>query len=119
VLAKKGDKNFRRGMDYEAAQRWDKAPEYTLAVAADPSNMEYQMHFAGQVLNASQLSCSKARRWQSSANLGSLQRFFSGLRLRPENELADQKWEMLYRAECEGRKPTNTKRSREAARKLV
>jgi general secretion pathway protein D len=43
---KKGDKNFKRGMELEAAQQWDKAAqEFTLAVAADPSNMEYQMHF--------------------------------------------------------------------------
>ena len=27
ALAKKGDKNFRRGMDYELAQQWDKAAQ--------------------------------------------------------------------------------------------
>ena len=38
AFAKKGDKNFKRGMDYEKAQQWDKAAqEYTLALAADPS----------------------------------------------------------------------------------
>ena len=41
AFAKKGDKNFKRGMQYELAQQWDKAAqEFTLAVAADPSNME-------------------------------------------------------------------------------
>ena len=40
AFAKKGDKNFKRGMQYELAQQWDKAAqEFTLAVAADPSNM--------------------------------------------------------------------------------
>src|SRR5688500_19466927 len=46
ALAKKGDKNFKRGMQYENAQQWEKAAqEFTLAVAADTSNMEYQLHF--------------------------------------------------------------------------
>ena len=55
VFGKKGDKNFKRGMDYEAAQQWDKAAqEYTLAVAADPSNMEYQLHFRRASFNDSQ-----------------------------------------------------------------
>jgi len=41
VLAKKGDKHFKQGLQYEAAQHWEKAAqELTLAVAADPSNME-------------------------------------------------------------------------------
>ena len=32
VFAKKGEKNFKRGMDYEAQQQWDKAAqEFTLA----------------------------------------------------------------------------------------
>src|SRR5712691_11768274 len=40
ALAKKGDKNFKEGMRYEAAQQWERAAqEFTLAVAADPSNL--------------------------------------------------------------------------------
>jgi hypothetical protein len=27
AFAKKGDKNFKRGMDYEKAQQWDKAAQ--------------------------------------------------------------------------------------------
>src|SRR6266508_5303923 len=55
ALAKKGDKNFKKGMQYEAAQQWEKAAqEFTLAVAADPSNMEYQLHFRRASFNASQ-----------------------------------------------------------------
>ena len=54
AFAKKGDKNFKRGMDYEQKQQWDKAAqEFTLAVAADPSNMEYQLHFRRASFNAS------------------------------------------------------------------
>lgn len=55
ALAKKGDKNFKRGMQYENSQQWEKAAqEFTLAVAADPSNMEYQLHFRRAAFNASQ-----------------------------------------------------------------
>src|SRR5678810_1205420 len=55
AFGKKGDKNFKRGMQYESAQQWDKAAqEFTLAVAADPSNMEYQLHFRRASFNASQ-----------------------------------------------------------------
>ena len=59
---KKGDKNFKRGMDYEQQQQWDKAAqEFTLAVAADPSNMEYQLHFRRASFNASQTYMQQGR----------------------------------------------------------
>src|SRR4051794_20433851 len=62
AFAKKGEKNFRHGMDLENAQQWDKAAqEFTLAVAADPSNMEYQMHFRRASFNASQTYMQQGR----------------------------------------------------------
>ena len=62
AFAKKGDKNFKRGMDYERSQQWDKAAqEFTLAVAADPSNMEYQLHFRRASFNASQTYMQQGR----------------------------------------------------------
>ncbi len=55
VFAKKGEKNFKAGMKYEAALQWERAAqEFTLAVAADPSNLEYQLHFRRACFNASQ-----------------------------------------------------------------
>ncbi|MEP6718341.1 MAG: secretin N-terminal domain-containing protein [bacterium] len=55
ALAKKGEKNFKQGMQFENAQQWEKAAqEFTLAVAADPSNLEYQLHFRRSSFNASQ-----------------------------------------------------------------
>jgi general secretion pathway protein D len=55
AFAKKGDKYFKDGMRYEANQQWEKAAqEFTLAVAADPSNLEYQLHFRRASFNASQ-----------------------------------------------------------------
>src|ERR1044071_8448743 len=62
VLAKKGEKNFRRGMQYETAQQWEKAAqEFALAVAASPSDTEYQLHYRRAVFNASQMFMTKGK----------------------------------------------------------
>jgi Tfp pilus assembly protein PilF len=62
AFAKKGEKNFKRGIDYERSQQWDKAAqEFTLAVAADPSNVEYQLHFRRASFNASQTYMQQGR----------------------------------------------------------
>src|ERR1051326_7989833 len=62
AFARKGDKSFRRGSDEERKQQWDKAAqEYPLAVAADPSNMEYQLHFRRASFNASQTYMQQGR----------------------------------------------------------
>jgi general secretion pathway protein D len=52
--AKSGKKNFREGMKYEESQQWDLAvPEFTLAVAAEPSSTEYRLHLLRAKQNAS------------------------------------------------------------------
>jgi len=63
VLAKKkGEKSFKRGLEHEAAQQWDKAAqEFALAVAALPSDPEYQLHYRRSIFNASQLFMQKGR----------------------------------------------------------
>ncbi|MBC7911180.1 MAG: hypothetical protein H7Y30_11800 [Pyrinomonadaceae bacterium] len=56
AFAKKGEKNFKRGQQHEASEQWDKAAqEYALAVAADPSDTQYQLHYRRAVFNASQM----------------------------------------------------------------
>ena len=56
LAKKKGEKNFKQGIQYEASQQWDRAAqEFSLAVAADPSNMEYQLHYRRSLFNASQM----------------------------------------------------------------
>lgn len=58
----KGDKNFKQGMKYEQAQQWDRAAqEFALAVAANPSHMEYQLHYRRALFNASQMYMIKGR----------------------------------------------------------
>src|SRR5258706_2620019 len=55
ALGKKGKDNFNRGLKYEEAQQWEKAAqEFTLAVAADPSDGGYQLHYRRAIFNASQ-----------------------------------------------------------------
>lgn len=63
VLAKKkGEKSFKRGLEHEMAQQWDKAAqEFALAVAALPSDPEYQLHYRRSIFNASQLFMQKGR----------------------------------------------------------
>ncbi len=115
ALAKKGDKNFRRGMDYEAAQRWDKAAqEYTLAVAADPSNMEYQLHFRRASFNASQTFMQQGRALAEQRDfVGAYNAFRQAYGYDPVNELAVSEMErMLYLQNVKEGKPTNTNGSR-------
>ncbi|HVF86832.1 MAG TPA: secretin N-terminal domain-containing protein [Pyrinomonadaceae bacterium] len=63
VLAKKkGEKNYNRGLEHEAAQQWEKAAqEFALAIAALPSDVEYQIHYRRSVFNASQSFMQKGR----------------------------------------------------------
>ena len=49
-----GKKYFKEGMQYAQAKRWDKAAErLALAVAEEPSNIEYQLHWRLALVNAS------------------------------------------------------------------
>src|ERR1700730_18392562 len=55
AFGKKGKDHFDKGMKYEQAQQWEKAAqEFTLALAADPANRDYQLHYRGAIFNASQ-----------------------------------------------------------------
>ncbi|MBK9706532.1 MAG: hypothetical protein IPO77_05910 [Acidobacteria bacterium] len=43
---KSGKKNFKEGMKYEESQQWDTAAQqFALAVAAEPNNPEYRLHY--------------------------------------------------------------------------
>jgi len=99
ALAKKGEKNYSRGLEYERAQQWEKAAEeFALAVAAAPSETEYQLHYRRSVFNASQLYMQKgdelARRGEYAA---AYQCFRLAHELDPVNGLAAQEMERVLR----------------------
>src|SRR4030095_11918294 len=119
VMAKKGEKNFKRGMDFEAAQKWDKAAqEYTLAVAADPSNMEYQLHFRRASFNASQTYMQQGRSLAEQGDFGGAYNAFrQAYGYDPVNELAVSEMERVLRLQAvkEGRsRPGSTSDSQDS-----
>src|SRR6476646_8643939 len=111
AFAKKGDKNFKRGMDYERAQQWDKAAqEYTLAVAADPSNMEFQLHFRRASFNASQTYMQQGRSLAERGDyVGAYNAFRQAYGYDSVNELAVSEMERMLRLQAvkEGKAPAS------------
>jgi len=102
AFGRKGDKNFKRGMDYERAQQWDKAAqEFTLAVAADPSNMEYQLHFRRASFNASQTYMQQGRSLAERGDfVGAYNAFRQAYGYDPVNELAVSEMERMLRLQA-------------------
>lgn len=90
ALAKKGEKNFKQGMQFENAQQWEKAAqEFTLAVAADPSNLEYQLHFRRSSFNASQSFMQQGRALAEQRDfVGAYNAFRQAYGYDPVNQLA-------------------------------
>jgi general secretion pathway protein D len=111
AFAKKGEKNFKRGMDYERAQQWDKAAqEFTLAVAADPSNMEFQLHFRRASFNASQTYMQQGRSLAERGDyVGAYNAFRQAYGYDAVNELAVSEMERMLRLQAvkEGRTPSS------------
>ncbi len=51
---KNGKKNFRQGLKYEDSEQWDMAAqEFALAIAAEPTNPEYRLHYFRSLQGAS------------------------------------------------------------------
>src|SRR5688572_2761138 len=111
AFGKKGEKNFKRGMQFEEAQQWDKAAqEFTLAVAADPSNMEYQLHFRRASFNASQTYMQQGRSLAERGDfVGAYNAFRQAYGYDPVNELAVSEMERMLRMQAvkEGRAAPN------------
>src|ERR671938_1609291 len=104
VLAKKGEKNYKQGLKYEAAQQWDKAAqEFTLAVAADPSSAEYQLHYRRAVFNASQMYMQQGRALAEQRDyVGAYNSFRQAFGYDPVNQLAVSEMERMLRLQREG-----------------
>ncbi|MEP6920996.1 MAG: secretin N-terminal domain-containing protein [bacterium] len=99
AFAKKGDKNFKRGMQFEAAQQWEKAAqEFTLAVASDPANVDYQLHFRRASFNASQAYMQQGRALAEQQDfIGAYNAFRQAYGYDPVNELAVSEMERMLR----------------------
>jgi general secretion pathway protein D len=103
VALAKGDKNFKQGLKYEQAQQWDKAAqEYALAVAANPSHMEYQLHYRRALFNASQMYMVKGRSLAEQLDYaGGYNAFRQAYAYDPVNELALSEMERMLRLQRE------------------
>jgi len=99
AFAKKGDKHFKAGMTYEANQQWEQAAqEFTLAVAEDPANSEYQLHFRRASFNASQSYMQQGRSLSEQRDfVGGYNAFRQAYGYDPVNELAVSEMERMLR----------------------
>jgi general secretion pathway protein D len=102
TFAKKGDAHFKKGMEYEAAQQWEKAAqEFTLAVAANPANTEYQLHFRRATFNASQAFMSQGRALAERRDyVGAYNAFRQAYGYDPVNQLAVSEMERMLRLQA-------------------
>jgi general secretion pathway protein D len=101
ALAKKGRNHFNRGMDYERAQQWEKAAyEFTRALAEDPRNIDYQLHYRRAIFNASQAYMQQGRALAEQRDyVGAYNAFRQAFGYDPVNQLAVSEMERMLRLE--------------------
>src|SRR5438094_7273820 len=101
ALGKKGKDHFNRGMKFEQAQQWEKAAqEFTLAMAADPSNVDYQLHYRRACFNASQTFMQQGRSLAEQRDyVGAYNAFRQAFGYDPVNQLAVSEMERMLRLE--------------------
>src|SRR5215212_9306382 len=113
VLAKKGEKNFRQGLDYEKAQQWEKAAqEFALALATSPSDTEYLLHYRRAVFNASQVFMLKGKAlFEQGDFFGAYNAYRQAYGLDPVNDLAAQEMDHMLRLQREKEGTANPRTS--------
>src|SRR5438876_8575886 len=96
---KKGKDHFDRGMKLENALQWEKAAqEFTLALAADPHNVDYQLHYRRAVFNASQSFMQQGRSLAEQRDyVGAYNAFRQAFGYDPVNQLAVSEMERMLR----------------------
>src|SRR5919107_912780 len=114
VLAKKGEKNFKRGVEHEKAQQWERAAqEFALAVAANPSEMEFQLHYRRALFNASQKFMEQGRTLSEQGDYrGAYNAYRQAYGYDPVNELAVAEMERVLRLQREREGATGNGHSR-------
>jgi general secretion pathway protein D len=110
ALGRKGKDHFNRGLKYELAQQWEKAAqEFILAVAADPSDAEYQLHYRRAIFNASQSFMQQGRSLAEQRDyIGAYNAFRQAFGYDPVNQLAVSEMERMLRLQevKEGKTPS-------------
>ncbi len=94
-----GKKHFNKGMKHEVAEEWDKAvEEFALAVADNPKNPEYRLHYVRALFNASQMYMKKGRMQADQKDYaGAYISFRKAYAYDPVNELAKSEMERMLR----------------------
>src|SRR2546425_3435251 len=109
AFGKKGKDHFDRGMKAEQNQQWEQAAqEFTLALAADASNVDYRLHYQRAIFNASQMFMQKGRSLAEQRDyVGAYNAFRQALGYDPVNQLAVSEMERMLRLQevKEGRSP--------------
>lgn len=110
VLAKDGKKFFKEGMKAEVAEDWDKAAEqFALAIAENPRNPEYRLHYTRALFNASQMYVRKGNSLANEKDFkGAYEAFRRAYAYDPTNELAKAEMERmarLYKETIDGKNP--------------
>ncbi|HZH34933.1 MAG TPA: secretin N-terminal domain-containing protein [Pyrinomonadaceae bacterium] len=99
AAGKKGEKNFKQGMKHEVSEQWDKAAEeFALAVAANPANAEYRLHYIRALFNASQMMMKRGRNFAELKDyVSAYNAFRQAYGYDPVNELARSEMERMVR----------------------
>lgn len=94
-----GKKFFKEGMKAEYAEQWDLAVEkFSLAVADDPRNPEYRLHYARALFNASQMFMKKGTAQANDKDYaGAYVSFRKAYGYDPVNELAKAEMARMVR----------------------
>src|ERR1043166_8309683 len=99
AFARKGKEHFNKGMSYEKAEQWEKAAhEFTLAIAEDPSNVDFQLHYRRAIFNASQMFMQQGRSLAEQQDyVGAYNAFRQAFGYDPVNQLAVSEMERMLR----------------------
>ncbi|HEX9960953.1 MAG TPA: STN domain-containing protein, partial [Pyrinomonadaceae bacterium] len=94
-----GKKHFKEGMKAEVAEQWDKAvEEFALAIAENPKNAEYRLHYTRALFNASQMYMKRGNSLAEEKDYaGAYLAFRKAYAYDPVNELAKAQMEKMLR----------------------
>ncbi len=98
-----GKKHFKKGIKHEIAEEWDKAVEaFALAVADNPKNPEYRLHYRRALFNASQMFMKRGRMLAEEKDYsGAYIAFRKAYAYDPVNELAKAEMARMVRLQKE------------------